>query len=119
MYIEKEIGGKLRGMIFSQGTNVLAVDKAKDFDDAEKTAFGAYCLIWAALKANCTINGLPCDFTFADVCVWADQLSSETYMELIKINQEINNFKPDKEIAEISEEEKKNKKETTKKTVTD
>src|SRR5438046_525911 len=104
--IKVVMGGKERLLMFTQGTNVLAVDKSKDFSDAEKKAFGAYCLIWAAMKTACIITDEVCDFSFADVCGWADTLSPETYAELIKAQSDLNNFKEPEEQTGTEEEKK-------------
>jgi hypothetical protein len=120
-YLQIEIGGKLRGMKFSQGTNILLRDKVKDYSDAEKEAFGGYCIIWAALKANCVIKGEAADFTFEDVCDWCDKLSVEDYTKIIKLQTEVNAVVdaieplPDNS----TEEEKKNVEEVISPIVTD
>lgn len=119
IFKEIEIGGKLRGLVFSQGTNMLARQQAKDYTDDERIAFGGYCILWAALKANCIVKKIECDFTFEDVINWADKLSIETYTDLITANNEMNEFQADVNQPELSDEEKKSKTETIVPIVTD
>lgn len=120
-YKEIEIGGKPRGVLFSQGTLILARDAAKDYSDEEKAAFGWYLVIWAALKAACVVNRSVCDFTFADVIGWADKLSEESITALAAMNTELNGFtpEPDSSQPELTDEEKKSTTGNTEQTATD
>ncbi len=120
-YIQIEIGGKLRGLKFNTGTNILLRSKVKDYSDDEKEAFGAYCVIWAALVCNCKIKNEPVDFTFEDVCEWADALKNDVYIQLIKMQSEANEYRKniEEESDERTEEEKKKMTEITQSTVTE
>lgn len=121
IYKEKEIGGQIRGLVFSQGTNILARDMMKDYDDEARMAMGGYCVLYAALKVNCVVNKITCDFTFNDVIGWADKLSISDYADLIQANNEMNSFavEPDPNQPELSEAEKKSTPESTEQTATD
>jgi len=120
IYKEKEIGGKLRGLVFSQGTNILARDMMKDYDDEARIAMGGYCVLYAALKVNCVVNKITCDFTFNDVIGWADKLSIADYADLIQANNEMNSFtvEPDPSQPEMTDEEKKSIPASTEQTAT-
>jgi hypothetical protein len=117
-YIEQKIGPErlvgevmtdVRGLKFSQGTNILIRGRVKDFTEDEQEAFGGYVIIWAAMKAYCVWKGTVTDFTFEDVCDWVDKMTSEDRLKIINYYMEANNFSvpTDEPPSEVSEEEKK------------
>ena len=105
-YIQIEIGGQERGMMFSQGVNILIRDKFLAFDKDERLAFGMQLIAWAALKIHCTLKGLVCDFTFEDVYKWYDSLPLESQEKIAAAYNEINAFEG--ELPEPEDTEKKN-----------
>ena len=140
-YKQIEIGGRLRGLKFSQGTNALLRDVAKAWSEQEQDAFGAYAIIWAALKANCIIKGeqftktvdnpeynesdtkspkvIEVPATLEDVCDWADKLHPSVYLELLDIFNSVNGFKVDEPETVVKDEEKKSETVNTNSSVTD
>jgi len=117
-YLQIEIGGRERGIKFSQGTNILLQDRVLLMDDEERKAFGVPIIIWAGLKTNCVIKGerftksvedkdKPGKFreepsTFEDVCEWCESLSEQIKLDIVNLYSEVN---PQKEVAD---DEKKN-----------
>jgi len=112
-YIQIEIGGKQRGLKFSQGTLMLFQDSIKSYDEAEKKAFASHKLVWAALKTNSIIKGEDVDFSFADVFDWVESLSEEVLLKIHAAFKESQGFAKD-----LPEDKKKVKIKTTKKAVT-
>lgn len=106
-YIQIEIGGKLRGIKFSQGTTILLQDSpVMDMDEAERKAFGVQYIIWAGLKTNCAIkgerltktvevDGKPTEVkvTTEDVFEWVEKLTPEVITEVVDLYAEVNAFK--------------------------
>lgn len=95
-YIQIEIGGKLRGLKFSQGTNVLLQDKLVALDESERKAFGVQFIIWAGLKTNCIIkHDLEGNTaTFEDVCQWVELLPADIIMQVVNLYTEVNSPVP-------------------------
>lgn len=112
-YIQIEIGGKQRGLKFSQGTLILFQDSIKSYDEAEIKAFASHKLVWAALKTNSIIKGEEVNFSFADVFDWVEGLSEEVLLKIHAAFNESQGF-----AKELPEGKKKVKTKTTKKTVT-
>lgn len=103
-YIQIEIGGKLRDMVFTQGVNILIRDKFLAFDKDERLAFGMQLTAWAALKVNCILKGIPCDFTFEDVYNWYESLPLESVEKIGQAYNEMIAF--EKDLPEQPEEKK-------------
>lgn len=112
-YIQIEIGGKLRGLKFSQGTLILFEDSIKSYDEAEMKAFASHKLVWAALKTNCMIKGEEVEFTFADVFDWVESLTEDVLLKIHAAFNESQGFAKD-----LPEDKKKVKTKITKKAVT-
>lgn len=108
-YIQIEIGGRKRGIKFSQGTNILLQDKLTDMDESERKAFGVQYIIWAGLKTNCIIKGerLTKDVvalgppeeagkekevpaTIEDVFEWVEKLPQEVILDIVNLYTEVN-----------------------------
>lgn len=111
-YIQIEIGGRLRGVKFSQGTNILLQDRVLLMDEDERKAFGVPVIVWAGLKTNCVIKGerftktiVPLDnltdnekevpVTFEDVCEWCEKLAPEITLDIVNLYSEVNPAKED------------------------
>jgi hypothetical protein len=75
-YIQIDIGGKLRGLKFNQGANAEIQSKISSIGN--NPVFIAYTVIWAGLVSNAFVKGEEIDFTFEQVCEWADKLDIET-----------------------------------------
>jgi hypothetical protein len=80
-YIQLNIGGKLRGLKFNQMA-VITMTKNLDFDNME-ASYG-YALIYAGLVSNMYVKRQEVDFSFEEVCDWADELKEE---DLTKIRE--------------------------------
>lgn len=91
--IEMNIGGQLRGLNFSQGTNILVQDLIKDYSEQDIKAFGAYCIVYAALKADHIAKAKPVDFTFEDVFGWCEALELDDYNKITDAYYESTGFK--------------------------
>lgn len=118
-YIQIEIGGKLRGLKFNQGTLMMYLQYA-DKENFAGTA--VYALVWAALKQNVyvkrvdlvdeeekEINGkkeiIQNPITFETVCDWVDSLSDESVTAIMNCFKETESYK--KLIPKIDEDSKK------------
>lgn len=117
-YIQIEIGGRKRGIKFSQGTNILLQDKLTDMDKSERKAFGVQYIVWAGLKTNCIIKGerLTKDVegtevpaTIEDVFEWVEKLPQEVILDIVNLYTEVNAAVSAAEPAATADtEEKKN-----------
>ena len=130
-YIQIEIGGKLRGLKFTQGTNILLQDKLVALDLLERKAFGTQYIIWAGLKTNAVIKDealtktvevdgklIEEAVTFEDICDWVPDISDPKIIEVINLYSEVNNYLLEQPEAS-ADDEKKNQPETTEQIVTD
>src|SRR6187549_169419 len=125
-YIQVEIGGRQRGIKFSQGTNVLLQDRLGEQDESVRKAFAVAFIVWAGLKTNCvikgerftkTVDGVEVAADFEDVCEWVEKLDEVTSMNIVNLYTEVNPPKADQ--PEPVVEEKKNLMDTaTQETVT-
>lgn len=79
-YVQIEIGGKLRGLKFNKMAQLTLQDKIQ----VGNLMSGIYALIYAGLTANDYVKGIELDYTFENVCDWADDLKDE---ELLKIQE--------------------------------
>lgn len=124
-YIQIELGGKLRGLKFTQGTNILLQDRLAECDESERKAFGVQFIIWAGLKTNCIIKGerftktvdnpnvgkpnqpdtIEAPASFEDVCEWVEVLHQDVIIQVVELYTEVN---PTKEDEPSTEPEKKN-----------
>jgi hypothetical protein len=111
-YIQIDIGGRLRGIKFSQGTNILLQDRVMLMDEDERKAFGVPVIIWAGLKTNCVIKGerftkteddKEVSATFEDVCEWCEKLPVDVTLDIVNLYSEVNPVKED-----APDDEKKN-----------
>ncbi len=98
-YIQVEIGGRLRGLKFTQGAIMWMQDKV-DFENYAATA--GYATVWGGLKMNCyakseeltkTVNGTEVAATFEDVCEWVDELNKDTALNISNAFKESSVFK--------------------------
>lgn len=110
-YIQVDIGGRKRGIKFSQGTNILLQDRVIIMDDDERKAFGVPVIVWAGLKTNCVIKGerftktadnpekitddtkpdtVEVPATFEDVCDWCETLPDSIKVDIVNLFSEIN-----------------------------
>lgn len=108
-YKQMEIGGKPRGLKFTQMT-VVMMTQYLDFNNSAATY--PYALIYAALYTNCYIKREEADFTFEQVCDWVDQLSMEQVLEvrdLFESTQAFRNLIPSNEKSEEEMTKKKQK----------
>ena len=111
-YIKIDIGGRERGLKFSQGTNILLQDKLIDMDESERKAFGVQYIIWAGLKTNCAIKGErltnadETPVTIEDVFDWVEKLSAEVILGIVNLYTEVNAAVP--KPTETDTDEKKN-----------
>ena len=110
-YIEIEIGGKKRGLKFSQGTLMLFKDSIKDYTDEDVLIFSPFRIVWAALKANCIVKGELVDFTFENVYDWVEKLSEEDLQIILSAFNESVGFNKNDNV----EDEKKKKEKVKKK----
>ena len=115
-YIQVEIGGRLRGLKFTQGAIMWMQDKV-DFENYAATA--GYATVWGGLKMNCyakseeltkTVNGTEVAATFEDVCEWVDELNKDTALNISNAFKESSVFKKlteendKKKLAEVTTE---------------
>lgn len=118
-YIQIEIGGKLRGLKFTQGTTILLQNSPViEMSESERMAFGTQYIIWAGLKTNCAIKGerftktvdaAEVAATIEDVFEWCESLDVKIKEDVINIWVEVNAFKAElPEQPPLSDEEKKN-----------
>ena len=98
-YIKINIGGRERGLKFTQGTNILMQDKIADMDENERKAFGLPVIIWAGLKACCiikgerftkTVDGKEVPATFEDVFEWYELLTEPVLLDIANLYTEVN-----------------------------
>lgn len=76
-YIQVEIGGKLRGLKFSQATNAEIIDRVEKIGGTTNEVLAGCIVIFCGLYINCIIKGVEVDFTFEDVCDWAEGMRVE------------------------------------------
>lgn len=89
-YIQKEIGGKLRGLKFNQYA-IVTMAKYVDLNDYAATA--GYAMVYAGLKANLFVKREEADFTFEQVCDWFDALSEQDVLDILVVFQETQVYK--------------------------
>ena len=89
-YIQINIGGKLRGLKFNKAAMIILSQKV-DYNNYAATS--NYALIYAGLKANNFLNEVEDDFTFEQVCDWADELTVDTINAIAKCFQETQAYK--------------------------
>ena len=118
-YLQLEIGGKKRGLKFSQGTLILFQDSIKNYSESEIKAFASHQLVFAALKTNCIIKGDEVDFTFENVFDWVEQLHEEELQKVLVAFNESQKFKVDIPVEKKAEDEKKKKVTAIKQTATE
>lgn len=103
-YLQIEIGGKLRGLKFNQGTVILMnaeLDKMK-LEGQERLAFAAPALLYAALRSNSIIKrtefvdeveGKETPITFEMVSDWFDKLPEDSITKILNCFTETQDFK--------------------------
>ena len=98
-YIQVEIGGRLRGLKFTQGAIMWMQDKV-DFENYAATA--GYATVWGGLKMNCyakgeeltkTVSNEEVPANFEDVCEWVDELDKDTALKISDAFKESSVFK--------------------------
>jgi hypothetical protein len=114
-YIQIEIGGKQRGLKFSQGTDMLLRSKLKGLTEDQISAVASYRVVWAGLEMGCLFNEQEIDFTFQDVSDWVEKISAEELNKVLDAYNKLQEYT--KEIPE--KDKKKLKKEIIKQTVTE
>lgn len=71
MFIETELGGKKRGLLFNQ-ISLEVFTKNINAEALESSA--VYATFFAGLIGNCTAEREHVDFTYKDVMGWVDEL---------------------------------------------
>lgn len=114
--IEREIGGRLRTISFTQGTLILLQDRLENQDEDVRKAFAMPLIVWAGLKTNCvlekkrftkTVDGVDVGASFEDVCEWVDKLDEAAKVEILSFYTEV--FPPKEDTAAVPiVDEKKN-----------
>lgn len=102
-YIQIEIGGKLRGLKFNKMSQLLLEDKVQQGN----LMSGIYALINAGLRANDYVKGVESDYTFEQVCDWADELTDETFLKIQEVFQTTEIYKQGRAYVEDAEAAKK------------
>lgn len=118
-YIQKKIGGKLRGLKFNQGTDIEFFSKNGSNTNA---IFRCYALVWAALVCNCFVKGEEVDFTFENVCDWCEELpeteKEKFYLDIMDVYKSVHKFEEDLP-KEENDDKKKLNTESTESSVSD
>lgn len=86
-YIQKNIGGKPRGLKFMQGALMIYQEI---IDPAHILATASYAIVYAGLKCNAIVkrqellndDGSPT--TFEQVCEWVEEMTKDDLLEIIK-----------------------------------
>lgn len=102
-YIQVTIGGKPRGLKFNQMA-VLTMTQYLDYNNMAAT-YG-YALVYSGLIANCYVKREEPDFTFEQVCDWADELTVD---DLTKIRECFESTQTFKTLTKAGEEQTKKK----------
>jgi len=79
-YIQVEIGGKVRGLKFSQ---LAYVEYLTLTQGVTNNIFHSYALIYAGLFANCLVKREEPDFTFEQVTEWCDAVTDQSVFNKI------------------------------------
>ena len=89
-YIQKEIGGRLRGLKF----NTLSLREFMLKVDWERYAYTAnYAMIWAGLFSNAYAKQEEVDFTFEQVIDWCDELTQTDFDEISNVMASTESYK--------------------------
>jgi len=88
-YVQIEIGGKLRGLKFNKMAQLVIHEKVKPGN----LMSGIYALIYAGLISNDYVKGNEPDYTFEQVCDWADELKDETLLKIQEAYQQTEAYK--------------------------
>ncbi len=73
-YVQINLGGQLRGLKFNQGAHAEIQSRYKE---GQNETFISYIVIYGGLLGNCFVKEIEPDFTFENVCDWADQMTVE------------------------------------------
>ncbi len=73
-YVQAEINGKVRNFRYGQATDLEIKDKMAGI---KNHIILGNIVIWAGLYIGCIVEDLPIDFTFKDVCDWAEKMKVE------------------------------------------
>lgn len=76
-----KIGGIDRVLRFDQGADHEYEIKV---EGSKNHIFHCYAMIWGALVSAYFRKGEPVDFTFEQVCDWADQLTENDYKSILE-----------------------------------
>lgn len=89
-YIQKQIGGRLRGLKF----NTLAIREFLRTVDWERYSSTAnYAMVWAGLYGNAYAKREEVDFTMEDVIDWLDAMTQQDMDEISAVMAEVHAFK--------------------------
>lgn len=119
-YIQIELGGKLRGLKFNQGT-LIEFNTIVELNNLDATS--GYALIWSALKSNAFVKREQLTYkvhreidgkmtwidepvTFEVVCDWVDELDVEVIKSVLSAFEESKVYQ--KLLKVDNSEEKKN-----------
>lgn len=95
-YIQKEIGGKLRGLKFNR---MADAEYFKRVGNNENSIFKAHCMIWSAMVANCYVKGIEVDFTFEETSDWCEELpdaeQAKFYSDVMEVYKSVHKFEED------------------------
>lgn len=112
-YIRVEIGGKERGLKFSQYAKEI-IDEKTHKGTLSSNAKNYYAIFYGGLIGNCSAKEEEPDFTYEDVEEWVDELlikPEEFNILLLKVIEVIKATQPPENILKVSgdepEEEKK------------
>lgn len=109
-YIQVEIGGKMRNLRYGNATDIEIKEKMAG---VKNHIILGYIVIWAGLYIAAIVDDSPVDFTFKDVCDWAEKMKAEDVLKITECYKSTINFPIDKKKVQI----KKSRSKTTKRTV--
>lgn len=104
-----EIGGKPRGLKFTQMTVVMMTE---NLDFKHSAATYPYALVYAALYTNCYVKKEEPDFNFEQVCEWVDEMPMDKILEVrdaFEATQAFRNLIPSDNTEEMTKKKQKSK----------
>lgn len=108
-YIQVEIGGKMRNLRYGNATDIEIREK---MIGVKNQIILGYIVIWAGLYIAAIVDDLPIDFTFKDVCDWAEKMKPEDVLKITECYKKTLDF----EIGKKKVPKKELKSKTTKRT---
>lgn len=109
MYIQAKINGKVRDFRYGNATDIEIREKMVG---VKNDVILGYIVIWAGLYIACIVNNESIDFTFKDVCNWADKMKVEDVVKITNCYKASIDFPVDKKKVPVKKSRSKTIKHT-------